>query len=905
MIGARAIAVAVAAVLGALALVGQPATPGDHYLCYKGRAVRGPFLPMFEPQRGVTVLDRFSSAAILDQHRTDVTRSLDVCNPAAVDGASPSEPATRLQTYLTRLTRTVPAQPKTVPGRVTVANEFGTLVLKLRAADRLARPASGADGPNGAPALPPTSVDDFRCYPATVARASHGEAPLPRFAPATIVVTDDFGSRTLTTTRPTRVCTPADVAGSDPTAATDAGQLVCYAVTLTKLTPKQSRFAKRVFSTSSQFGAEVLQLRAIDELCVPSVLIPASGATPSATSTPQARTPTPTPTATPVSPTPTVTATRSGTPTASRTPTPSRSRTPTPQRTATPTPTATLSATGTPTLTATPTVTVTGTATLTATPTVTLTATPTVTATGTPTPTATPTVTATATATPTSTAPTPTPTPTVTATGRATPTATATPTASATATATSTVATATPTTTATRTPGPTLTPPRTVTPTVAPSATATPSPTVTFTGTATLTATPTATFTPPPTTTPTATRTLTPTSTLSATPTLTRTGTPTRTATPTPTRTATPTLTVTATPTRTGTPTVTLTPTSTRTATPTATLTATPTVTRTGTPTRTATPTVTLTATPTRTTTPTATRTATPTATRTPTPTVTLTATPTRTTTPTATLTATPTVTRSPTPTRTLTPTPTRTGTPTVTRTATPTRTTTPAPTFTASPTLTPSATPTLTPTPTVTSTPTPTATLTPAGAVVALAVGPVSRTIDQGATTFCSAVATFANGATKNYTQRVDWSTSDATIASISNATGERGQVTGVGPGTVVIRAHDPVSGVDSNDSNQNGSITVLGALLSIDLKPLTATDAVSAQRHFTATGHFAGGTDKNLTQSVVYSSSDSTVAVATNTPGDKSLVGAVGVGTATIRATDPTTGIVSNDATYTVVAP
>ena len=64
-------------------------------------------------------------------------------------------------------------------------------------------------------------------------------------------------------------------------------------------------------------------------------------------------------------------------------------------------------------------------------------------------------------------------------------------------------------------------------------------------------------------------------------------------------------------------------------------------------------------------------------------------------------------------------------------------------------------------------------------------------------------------------------------------------------------------------------------------------------------------GGTEKNVTQDVTYASTDPAVAQPTNEPGRKSRVLAVGPGVAIIRATDPATGIVSNDATYTVVAP
>ncbi len=212
------------------------------------------------------------------------------------------------------------------------------------------RPASGLEGPNGAPALPPTEVDDFKCYAAKVARAPRGALPFPRFAPVLLVVSDDFGSRTLTLVKPTRVCTPADVAGFEPDAKGHVGQLVCYQSRLTKLAGfTQARFVKRVLSTSSRFGAEVLTLQSIDEVCLPSRI----------TSDP-ATTPTPTP----------------------KLPT----RTATPARTATPTNTSTLTPSRTPTVSPTPTATITPTPTVSSTPTVTISATRTLSPTATSTP---------------------------------------------------------------------------------------------------------------------------------------------------------------------------------------------------------------------------------------------------------------------------------------------------------------------------------------------------------------------------------------------------------------------------------------------------------------------------------------------------------------------------------------
>ena len=70
---------------------------------------------------------------------------------------------------------------------------------------------------------------------------------------------------------------------------------------------------------------------------------------------------------------------------------------------------------------------------------------------------------------------------------------------------------------------------------------------------------------------------------------------------------------------------------------------------------------------------------------------------------------------------------------------------------------------------------------MTPVGDPVSLDVGPDHKTINQGGTANGTCVATYANGAKKNYTQRVEWSSSDPAIASVSNVDNERGRITGI----------------------------------------------------------------------------------------------------------------------------
>jgi 6-phosphogluconolactonase (cycloisomerase 2 family) len=73
---------------------------------------------------------------------------------------------------------------------------------------------------------------------------------------------------------------------------------------------------------------------------------------------------------------------------------------------------------------------------------------------------------------------------------------------------------------------------------------------------------------------------------------------------------------------------------------------------------------------------------------------------------------------------------------------------------------------------------------------ISSLAVQPSSPTILVGGVQQFIAVATLPNGSTQNLTTSVTWSSSDTTVATISNAPGNQGFATGVSVGTVTITA-------------------------------------------------------------------------------------------------------------------
>ncbi len=132
-------------------------------------------------------------------------------------------------------------------------------------------------------------------------------------------------------------------------------------------------------------------------------------------------------------------------------------------------------------------------------------------------------------------------------------------------------------------------------------------------------------------------------------------------------------------------------------------------------------------------------------------------------------------------------------------------------------------------------------------------------------------ATGSFPDGS-QDLTSSVVWTSSPASVATISNASGSQGFATGIGPGNASINAL--FAGVVGT-----GSLAVTNATLdSITISPGNASIAVDQSQQFTATGSFSDGTALSLTYQVNWSSSDNQVA---------SVSGGVAIGAAQGSAT------------------
>lgn len=147
---------------------------------------------------------------------------------------------------------------------------------------------------------------------------------------------------------------------------------------------------------------------------------------------------------------------------------------------------------------------------------------------------------------------------------------------------------------------------------------------------------------------------------------------------------------------------------------------------------------------------------------------------------------------------------------------------------------------------------------------------------VAEGTAIALTATATLADGTTQDITSSVLWTSSNPTVAIMSDAPGSFGHAAGVAPGTVtVIAAFAGQVGV--------ASLTVTDATLnSITIKPASADIALGSPQGFSATGTFSDGTTEGLGSQVTWSSSDITVAIIDST----GAISTTGTGSTSIGA-------------------
>jgi uncharacterized protein YjdB len=176
--------------------------------------------------------------------------------------------------------------------------------------------------------------------------------------------------------------------------------------------------------------------------------------------------------------------------------------------------------------------------------------------------------------------------------------------------------------------------------------------------------------------------------------------------------------------------------------------------------------------------------------------------------------------------------------------------------------------------------------TVTPA-VLLAITVSPAVASIAAGDTQQFTAIGHYSDLSTQDLTSSVTWSSSLTSFATVSNASGSKGLATAVATGATTITA---TSGLGSGSA----VLTVAPAVLSsITISPTAASIGVGDTQQFTATGHYSDQSTQDLTPSVAWSSSLTSVATVSNASGSQGLATGAGPGDTQIKATDVGSGL------------
>jgi len=143
---------------------------------------------------------------------------------------------------------------------------------------------------------------------------------------------------------------------------------------------------------------------------------------------------------------------------------------------------------------------------------------------------------------------------------------------------------------------------------------------------------------------------------------------------------------------------------------------------------------------------------------------------------------------------------------------------------------------------------------------IVSISLTPASATMPVGGHAHLIATGLFDDSSTQDISMSSAWTSTNTAIATVGSSSGTYGQVTGVGAGATNVNAMFSYAGANATGS---APVTVSGAtLVSMAVSPSSALIAPGSGQHFTATGTFSDGSKQSITQSVTWSSSDSTIA-------------------------------------------
>ena len=169
--------------------------------------------------------------------------------------------------------------------------------------------------------------------------------------------------------------------------------------------------------------------------------------------------------------------------------------------------------------------------------------------------------------------------------------------------------------------------------------------------------------------------------------------------------------------------------------------------------------------------------------------------------------------------------------------------------------------------------------------------VTPANQMMAKATTQQFTANGTFTNGMIVTWTQVVNWSSSDTSVAKINNTPGLNGIVTSLDYGTTILTAYDVANNITGT------TILTVADPQSIMIFPANTYIAVGTAHQFSAIALFSSGTSTEVvTTFATWTTSSPGVATVLNTTPAVAGNGVVTAGTVTgitdLQATDPISG-------------
>jgi hypothetical protein len=171
------------------------------------------------------------------------------------------------------------------------------------------------------------------------------------------------------------------------------------------------------------------------------------------------------------------------------------------------------------------------------------------------------------------------------------------------------------------------------------------------------------------------------------------------------------------------------------------------------------------------------------------------------------------------------------------------------------------------------------TATLTVTSAtLVSMTVHPAERKIHVGTHATLVAKGTFSDGKVFPLLGAVSWTSSDTTLATVDST----GRATGIAAGVVSITA----TGLATQQTATAFLTVGRASLEAVTITPPDPSVPNGLTVSFVATGTFSDGSTQDVSDAVIWSSSNTAVATISNASGSEGVATAASLGTATIQA-------------------